>query len=172
MFYRRDTGTGTQAFGGTANNPFDVDLTEEWARAQDFQRNTLRANGIYRMPWSMTVAATYAYGSGAYFPTRWAGDPLGANTGVNRTRPDLTLVPRNDLKGNSIHKVDFRITKEVRLPGDIRVSGIAEVFNVFNHANYGNYQALVNTSTFGLPVQNSSNTYMPRSAQFAFKVSF
>ena len=172
MFFRRDTGTGTQAFGGTANNPFDIDLTQEWARAQDFQRSTLRANGIYRMPWSITVAGTYAYGSGSYFPTRWAGDPLGANTGVNRTRPDLTVVPRNELKGKSIHKVDIRATKEIKLPGDMRLSGIAEVFNVFNHANYGNYQILVNTSTFGQPVQNSSNTYMPRSAQFAFKLAF
>ena len=36
----------------------------------------------------------------------------------------------------------------------------------------GNYQALVNTSTFGNPLQNSANTYMPRSAQFAFKITF
>lgn len=56
--------------------------------------------------------------------------------------------------------------------GDLRVSGIAEVFNLFNHANYGNYQTLVDTPTFGQPVQNSSGTYQPRSGQLAFKVSF
>jgi hypothetical protein len=56
--------------------------------------------------------------------------------------------------------------------GDVKLTGIAEVFNVFNHANYGNYQMLVNTPTFGNPVQNSSNTYLSRSAQFAFKLTF
>lgn len=172
MFYRNDTGTGTQAFGGTANNPFDLDLTQEWARGNDFQRNTLRANAIRRFKWDFTLAGTYAYGSGAYFFSRWAGDPLGANTGVNRTRPDLTLVERNQQRGKPIHKVDLRLSKEIKLGGSMRLSGIAEAFNIFNHANYGNYQILVNTTTYGKPIQNSSNTYLPRSAQFAFKLSY
>jgi hypothetical protein len=172
MFYRNDTGTGSQAFGGNANNHFDLTLDDEWARSQDFQRHTLRANGIYRFPWDITVAGTYFYGSGNYFPTRWAGDPLGANTGVNRTRPDLTVVPRNAFKGNPLHKVDLRLSKEVTLPGHVKLMGIAEVFNLFNHTNFGNYQALVNTSTYGNPVQNSANTYLPRSGQFAFKITF
>ena len=65
-----------------------------------------------------------------------------------------------------------RASKEFKLSGNVKVMGIAEVFNLFNHANYGNYQALVNTSTFGNPVQNSANTYLPRSGQFAFKLTF
>jgi carboxypeptidase family protein len=172
MFFRNDTGTGTQAFGGSANNHFDLSLDDEFARAQDFQRHTLRANGIYRLPKDVTLAGTYFYGSGNYFPTRWAGDPLGANTGVNRTRPDLTVVERNAFKGLPMHKVDLRLSKEMKLVGSLKVMGIAEVFNLFNHANFGNYQALVNTSTFGNPLQNSANTYLPRSAQFAFKITF
>jgi Carboxypeptidase regulatory-like domain len=172
MFFRNDTGTGTQAFGGTSNNPFDISLDQEWARAQDFQRSTFRGNGIYQFPLDITFAATYFYGSGAYFPTRFGGDPLGANTGVNRTRNDLTVVPRNTLKGESIHKLDLRVSKEFTLFGDVRITGNAELFNVFNHANYGNYQILVNTTTFGNPVQNSATTYSPRSAQFGFKLTF
>jgi len=97
---------------------------------------------------------------------------LGANTGVNRTRPDLTVVPRNAFKGDPLHKVDLRLSKEVPLPGHVKLMGIAEVFNLFNHTNFGNYQALVNTSTYGNPVQNSANTYLPRSGQFAFKITF
>jgi hypothetical protein len=35
-----------------------------------------------------------------------------------------------------------------------------------------NYNAQVNSATFGQPVQTSANSYLPRAAQFAFKVAF
>jgi|SRR6267378_4063257 len=97
--------------------------------------------------------------------------------GRYRMQAELTgfatvVVERNALKGLPLHKLDLRASKDFKLTGKMKVTGIAEVFNVFNHANYGNYQALVNTSTYTLPVQNSANTYLPRSGQFAFKVAF
>ena len=46
------------------------------------------------------------------------------------------------------------------------------LFNLFNHANYGNYNGLVGTSNDGQPVQNGANAYLPRSGQFAFKLTF
>jgi hypothetical protein len=46
------------------------------------------------------------------------------------------------------------------------------VFNLFNHANYGAYNAQINSATFGQPRQNALNAYLPRVWQFAFRVGF
>ncbi len=52
-----------------------------------------------------------------------------------------TSVPRNALVGLPLHKVDLRITKDVKLQGDLKLTGILEGFNVLNHANFGAYNA-------------------------------
>jgi len=81
-------------------------------------------------------------------------------------------VPRNALAGLPLHKVDLRVSKDVKLAGSTKLAAIAEVFNVFNHANYGAYNAVINTTTFGQPRQNLANSYLPRTLQLAFKLSF
>ena len=87
-------------------------------------------------------------------------------------------IPRDALEGLPLHKVDLRITKDVRLVGSAKISLIAEFYNLFNHHNYGSYNtslsatAPATTALFGLPQQNTGNAYVPREAQFAFRVGF
>lgn len=186
MLFMHDDSTGFQF---ESNNPFDT--RADWARSTEFQRHTLRFNGIWRLPFGVTVSGAYFYGSGNYYATTYAANPFG-NTATNRyvTAP-LTVtaaalerfdgassyavgdvVPRNALKGSPLHRVDLRASKDLVLPGGVKVTGIAEVFNVFNHENYGAYNAQLNSTTFGDPRQNLLNAYQPRVAQLAFKVSF
>ena len=82
------------------------------------------------------------------------------------------LVPRNALLGLPLHRVDARFSKDVNLPGGVRITGIVEVFNLFNHENYGAYNGQVNSATFGEPRQNLLNAYQPRVMQLAFRVGF
>ena len=86
------------------------------------------------------------------------------------------VIPRNALEGLPLHKVDVRLTKDFTLSGSTRVSLIAEVYNLFNHANYGSYNIserdVAATGAFGLPQQNVGNAYVPRQAPFAFRVGF
>ena len=82
------------------------------------------------------------------------------------------IAPRNALKGLPLHRIDVRVSKDLNLPNGIKVTGIAEVFNLTNHANYGNYNGQINSPTFGQPRQNLLNAYQPRVMQLAFKVSF
>lgn len=196
MFYANDN-QPTNSFGPSADNPLDLDNPEEWARSQEFQRNTLRFNGIWNLGWDVTVSGAYQYGSGNYYNTSVSGNPYGKNRAALALTNRLYLgatpatiggvagdryegpavlnngerVPRNVLRGDPIHKVDMRVTKSVRL-GGVQLQGIVEVFNVFNHANYGSYNAVVNTATFGAPQQNLGNTYRPRTGQLAFRVQF
>jgi hypothetical protein len=200
MLFANDDTTNFQFQG---NNPFDPDA--EWARSTEFQQHTLRFNGIWRVPWDISLSGAYLYGSGNYYATTVALNPYG-HTGTTRLNSGTTaltipesvvtsatngtivpvrdrfdgpaviaageIAPRNALRGLPLHRVDFRLSKDVNLPGGIRLTGIAEVFNVLNHANYGAYNGQINSATFGQPRQSLLNAYQPRVMQFAFKVSF
>jgi hypothetical protein len=186
VLFQHDDTTGFQFEG---NNPFD--RAADWARSTEFQRHTLRVNGIFHLPYGLSLSAAYLYGSGNYYSTTYSANPFG-HTGANRyvTAP-LTvnaaalgrfdgkasyavgeLIPRNGLRGLPLHRVDLRVAKDLTLGRGMKVTGIAELFNLFNHTNYGAYNAQVNSATFGDPRQNLLNAYLPRSAQLAAKFSF
>ncbi len=200
MLFMNDNTNGFQSQG---NNPFDPDA--EWARSTDFQRHTVRFNGIWRLPYDFSVSGAYLFGSGNYYPTTIALNPFG-HTGTTRLNSGTTalaipetivtspsnsetvsvrdrfegpasiapgeIAPRNALRGLPLHRIDLRVSKDINLPRGMRVTGIAEVFNVTNHANYGQYNGQINSTSFGQPRQNLLNAYQPRVMQLAFKVSF
>ena len=78
----------------------------------------------------------------------------------------------NALRGLALHRVDLRLSKDFDLRGTVKLSGIAEVFNLLNHENYGAYTGQVDSASFGEPRQNLLNAYQPRVAQLAFRVTF
>ncbi len=200
MLFANDDTTNFQYQG---NNPFDPDA--EWARSTEFQRHTLRFNGIWRLPYDMSVSGAYLFGSGNYYATTVALNPYG-HTGTTRLNSGTTAInvpetvvtsatnsdvisvldrfdgptsiasgavaPRNALQGLPLHRIDVRFSKDVNLPGGVKLTGIAEVFNLTNHENYGAYNGQLNSTTFGQPRQSLLNAYQPRVMQLAFKVSF
>lgn len=197
MFHMRDDNLGgSGAIGSSANNPFD-NLAGEWARSTDFQRHTVRAYWLYQLPWSFSVSGVYFYGSGNYFPTTLSslayngGGANRLNLGAPIVIPAAAqerfdgpavigtgdVVPRNALQGFSLHRVDLRLAKDFSLGGGVRITGIAEVFNLTNHANYGSYVTTVDSASFGQPVAVASfsgigTAYVPRTGQLAFRVTF
>ena len=184
--YMHDDTTNFQYQG---DNPFQPEA--EWARSTEFQRHTLRVNGIFRLKYDISLSGAYLYGSGNYYQTNFAANPFG-HGGITRyvnaptTVPESAadrfdgptsfavgdLVPRNALEGLPLHRIDMRLSKDINLPGGVKVTGIAEVFNLFNHENYGAYNGQVNSTTFGDPRQNLLNAYQPRVVQLAFRVGF
>jgi len=195
---------GTVGYGTSpANNPFDY-LNGEWATSQDFQRHTIRLWGLLQMPWGFNASASYFYGSGNRFPDSIATSPYG-KTGTNRlnlsgsggAEPAITIpgavldrwhgpavitsgtvIPRNALEGLPLHKVDLHVTKEFPVSGSVKAQLVGEIFNVFNHANYGSYNTTLSptnaatTSLFGTPNQNTGTAYVPREAQLGVRVVF
>ena len=51
----------------------------------------------------------------------------------------LSIVPRNDFVGKPIHRVYLRVQRRFALGHGVNVDGIVEVFNAFNHKNFGAY---------------------------------
>jgi hypothetical protein len=169
MFFKNDLGQGLYGnFGAYPNNPFDREA--EWARSADFQRHTVRANGIWSLPWNFSVAGTFGLGSGNYFQPTSPVNPYGA-TGTIRVLADGTVLERNSFKGVALHKLDLRLSKSFTIAG-VTLEGTAEVFNVYNHANYGSYNMVYGVTTFGQPVQNLGTAYLPRVWQLGARLSF
>ena len=196
-----DGGLGIASPG--ANNPFDY-LDGEYATSADFQRHTARAWTIYELPWGFSTSVSYFDGSGQRFNATLSATPYG-KPGSNRlnlatsgapaatitlpaavadrfngptTIPSGTVIPRNALEGLPMHKVDLRITKDLRLMRTLKASFIGEVYNLFNRANNGSFNTSLSatnaaqTAVFGQPVQNLGNAYVPRQGQLAFRLSF
>jgi len=138
------------------------------------------------------VSGAYFYGSGNYYADTVSGDPYG-KPGTNRLNLGAPIAipaslldrwdgpaviatgmiaPRDALEGTPLHKVDVRLQEELKPAGKLRVQLIGEVFNVFNHDNYGSFVTLVNNASFGQPRQSLGNAYVPRSGQLGIRVSY
>jgi len=180
----------TTGFGYFANNQFDPN--GDWGNSSGLQDNTLRANGIVTLPLNLSVAASYFYGSGSHYNAASSSTPYGKpgtnrlNIGAPITIPTAMLDrwegdptistgavwPRNALVGLPLHKVDLRLTSHVKIYNSLKVELLAEVFNVFNRANYGSYNTTITNASFGTPQANSGNAYVPRSGQLGVRVTF
>jgi hypothetical protein len=163
MFFKNDTGVGNAGYGATQLNSFDI--MDDWSRASDFQRHTVRFNGIWSLPYSVTLAGSFRYGSGNYSNVTTNVDPLGL--GANRIRRDLSIIQRNTFLSDPFQTLDVRVSKDFHI-GNIVLSGIAEVFNVYNYKRYG-YNTLETSANFSKPNASSGD---PRTGQLAFRVSF
>jgi hypothetical protein len=161
--------------------PFKVvsDLSDEYTLADGDQRHRAVFSGIWELPYSFQLSGLYLFGSGQHFETRYGLDLRGIGTNTtqsahSRLRPDGTLVPRNGFVGDQIHRVDLRIQRRFPLGGRAGIDGLLEVFNAFDHANFGRYRTdEVDTRRYGQPQQRSGTTaYFPRTLQLGFRVAF
>jgi hypothetical protein len=91
---------------------------------------------------------------------------------VYRYRENGTIIPRNSFVGDPIHRVDLRLQQRVPLGGRLSASGILEVFNLFDRANYGSYVLDESSGAFLQPDQNSNLAYVARTLQLGFRVTF
>ena len=89
-----------------------------------------------------------------------------------RFRPDGSIVPRNNFVGTPVHRVDLRLLKKLRFSQRYSVDGLAEVFNLFNHQNYGAFVTAETAANVGAPSFVSNVNYYARMAQLGFRIGF
>jgi hypothetical protein len=130
-------------------------------------------NGIWEVGHGFQMSGLYFFGSGARFANSAGGDRrnIGA-TGASLLRADGTLVTRNSFVGEPLHRVDLRVSRTFALSRRVRLEGIADVFNLFNHANYGSYTTVESNAAYGNPSQNTNIAYAPRTVQLGFRATF
>jgi hypothetical protein len=156
------------------------DMGGEYTLAATDQRHRAVFNGIYEAPLGLQVSGVYFYGSGLRFGTSVGGDPRAQLAGgesryratANAFGSAGSIVARNTFVGKPIHRLDMRLQKHVRLGGRAGLDGILELFNVFDHANYGSYTTQESSASYGLPAFNNNVSYGPRALQIGFRVAF
>ena len=156
--------------------PFTIapDIYGGYGLATTDQRHRAVLNGIYSPAFGIQVSGLYFYGSGSRMATRYGSDvrDVGFNLmATQRLRPDGSIIPRNNVVGLPIHRVDMRVQKAIAI-GHRSLAGIVDVFNVFNRANYGSYTLTETSASYGKPSYNSNLAYQARMVQFGFRVAF
>jgi len=102
------------------------------------QRHRLVMNGVYEMFRRLQLSGLYLYSSGIRQPTTFGVDIRNtglAEYGGGRLRPDGTVIPRNSVVDDPIHRVDLRIQYKVQM-GRTTFLPLVEVFNLFNSENF------------------------------------
>ena len=123
--------------------PTAVDLGGEYTLSGRDQRHRATINTIVDLGYDFQLSGLYFFGSGQRWYTNWGVDlrDLGdRRPNELRLRPDGTIVPRSDFVGDQVHRVDMRLQRRFPLGGRAAIDGILEVFNVFDNANFGNYE--------------------------------
>jgi hypothetical protein len=172
------------------NNQFN--LADEWAVSPDNQTSTLTAASSYLWKWGISLSGSFHYGSGQNFQVTANQNPFNA-TGVTDRLFLATaayygspanissvtiggvaydIVKRDSLVGNTIARLDLRLTKTITLKDRYRFIPMIEAFNLLNHSNFGGYQTVVNLASYSLPTQNTDLSYAPRMLQFAGRFEF
>ena len=65
-----------------------------------------------------------------------------------------------------------RLSRSFGLGGRRRVEGMVDVFNVFNHKNYGAYTLAESSAAYGTPTRINQIAYSARTVQLGFRVAF
>ncbi len=153
-----------------------ADLEAEWGRAKTDERVRLVVTGIFNLPWRLTVAPIYEYGSGQPWNRR-----LGFDANADSYVTDRGLgVDRNDQGGPSFSQLSLRVSKAFRLgPGDLEL--IVEVFNLLNTTNYDvasvlDTEYIWDSNVLGYVPNAGFGTYTatlsPREVQLGLRYSF
>jgi hypothetical protein len=153
--------------------PVTADMGGVYGLAVTDQRHRAVFNGIWQVRGGFQVSGVYFYGFGERQATSYGGDLRGIGaTGTARLRPNGTLVPRNDFVGKPVHRADMRFQQSLKLGSRHSADLMAEVFNVFNRANYGSYTLQESSPRYGQPNASSNLAYAPRTLQLGFRLTF
>jgi hypothetical protein len=123
------------------------------------------------MKYGFQLSGVYFFGSGERF-ANICGCGLRLGAGNDTLMPDGSFIERNSLVGKPIHRADVRLLKSFPLGARRRVDGMLDLFNAFNHANYGSYILEKSNANFGTPTQNPALNYQARMMQLGFRITF
>jgi hypothetical protein len=155
--------------------PVPVDIGGERSLGEFDQRHRLVFNGIWQVAHGFQLSGVYFYGSGVRTQVVCGCDARGLQiSSIDRLRDDgsNTIIPRESFVGQPIHRVEVRVQQRVKLSGRASLDGFLEVFNLFNRANYGVYDTVETSKTFGQPIASANLSYAPRTLQLGFRLTF
>jgi hypothetical protein len=151
----------------------------EWGPTPSDERHRLVAFGVFELPYGVQLSPIFRTATARPYNLLAGADLNGDGTLNDRYIDPATnrQVSINAARGDVLSLLDMRATKFLSLPGtDRRRLGLfAEIFNVFNTANFGeNYQTNSRSLVFQQPVgflAGGQGTY-PLTLQLGARLEF
>jgi len=112
------------------NDPADIEA--EWGRSRADERYRIILSGVFRLPWQITLAPIYEYGSGQPWNPRLGYDYNG-DLRVSDRKPGVKKYSED---GPDYNNFSLRITKSFRLGDAGSFDIIVEGFNLLDSTNY------------------------------------
>jgi hypothetical protein len=109
-----------------------ANLEGEYGRGRSAERLRFVLTGVFRLPWQLTVAPIFNYGSGQPWTRRYGYD----YNGDGKTGDRMSGVDRFGMDGPVYRSFDMRLTKSIALGSAGNLEIVAEGFNLFNSSNY------------------------------------
>ena len=109
-----------------------ADLEAEYGRGRSAERMRFVVSGVFRLPWTMTLAPIFNYGTGQPWTRRYGYD----YNGDGKTGDRMPGVDRFGVDGPVYRSFDLRLTKSFALGSAGNLELIVEGFNLFNSTNY------------------------------------
>jgi hypothetical protein len=164
----------TAATGFTCDVPVTLaaDIAEnDWYTAGD-QRHRATFNGIWEAGYGFQLSGLYIFGDEGWETPQAGVDVRALGGSGGRLRANGTLIERNSFDRKSMHRLDARVQRRLRLGSRASVDGFLEVFNLFNRANYESYNLNERNARFGQANAHSNIAYAPRVLQLGFRAAF
>src|SRR5262249_4171316 len=132
-------------------------------------------SGIFQLHWGFQVAPTFTAASARPY-TLFSGTNLnGDGRYVDRVIDPSTgqMLRPNSERGDPFSLLDVRVTKKIPAGPRLTFDVFAEVFNVFNAANFGNnYNGFAPSPLFKQPVALMIDVGYSRRMQLGGRVTF
>jgi hypothetical protein len=162
-----------------ASDPADIEA--EFGRSRADERHRFVASAVLRMPYGLTVAPIFEYGSGQPWNRRRGYDYNGDGNSSDR----LPGVGKFSQDGPDFVSVNLRVTYRVRLGSRAGLDVIGEAFNLFNRVNWDVNSVQAGEALSGPTLQNPllpltpnprygtfTSTLPPLELQFGVRLTF
>ena len=138
------------ALGGLINEPYESGPTSV------DERHRVTIVGVVPLPFGIDVAPSFTAASARPYTQYSAPNPTGTGSLYLRG-PDGVPLGVNNARGKALISANVRVTKNLALSTDRRISLFAEFYNILNRANFGNSYG---GNAFAPTTYNQPNGYL------------
>ena len=182
-----------ETMGLSNSDPLFYGYKRERGNSSADRRHRLVLSGVVALPYDMQISTVADFRSSLPFgvstPYDLNRDGYGSDRppgvtpssgcrdlnldAVNELRVSRGLTPVSEVTCPGFANVDLRLSKSVRIKGSHRIELIAQLFNVFNRANFGTPVGGATSSLFGQVTNLLANINAPsRQVEFAIRYQF
>ena len=184
-FQAHYTLSGAYAYGGQigennnkspeAQDAFDVFAPGEWGPTSADERHRVVTFGVFELPYGIQLSPVFQMATPRPY-TLLAGSDLNRDGTNNDRYVDPATgqqVSVHSERGDPTMVMDLRMTKTLTFGTARRIGLFAEVFNVFNTANFGaSYQENSRSAQFKQPIGFIPSIGIPRQVQLGARFQF